>query len=130
MFCPNCKSEYRPEFKQCADCEVKLVAVLDPVAGTSKDSDSPIVVFTTSNYHEANLVKGLLEANEIRSHLLGGHLPTLNPFLTNAVGEIQIAVPESQAELANELLRTYRSTNGESPNFGAITPFSDSENEE
>jgi hypothetical protein len=28
MFCPECKSEYRPDFTQCSDCDVDLVAEL------------------------------------------------------------------------------------------------------
>src|SRR5580692_12909350 len=28
MFCPDCKSEYRPGFTHCSDCDVDLVAAL------------------------------------------------------------------------------------------------------
>jgi hypothetical protein len=28
MFCPECKSEYRPAFNHCSDCDVDLVAEL------------------------------------------------------------------------------------------------------
>jgi hypothetical protein len=28
MFCPDCESEYRPDFTRCSDCDVDLVAEL------------------------------------------------------------------------------------------------------
>jgi hypothetical protein len=30
MFCPKCRSEYRPGFTRCKDCDVTLVAELRP----------------------------------------------------------------------------------------------------
>lgn len=40
MFCPNCKSEYRPGFTKCADCGVDLVAAL-PAGANTVDSNIP-----------------------------------------------------------------------------------------
>jgi hypothetical protein len=40
MFCPNCRTEYRPGFTQCADCRVDLVASL-PTRQQAADSDIP-----------------------------------------------------------------------------------------
>jgi hypothetical protein len=40
MFCPNCKSEYRPGFTKCADCGVGLVATL-PAGANTVDSNIP-----------------------------------------------------------------------------------------
>ena len=40
MFCPECRTEYRPGFKRCPDCEVDLVSELPlspPGARTKRD---------------------------------------------------------------------------------------------
>jgi hypothetical protein len=34
MFCPNCKSEYRPGFTHCVDCDVDLVDSLEGASGS------------------------------------------------------------------------------------------------
>ena len=34
MFCPNCKSEYRPGFTHCVDCDVDLVDALEGASGS------------------------------------------------------------------------------------------------
>jgi len=40
MFCPICKTEYRPGFTKCADCGVALVDHL-PAGGSPGDEDAP-----------------------------------------------------------------------------------------
>lgn len=40
MFCPNCRTEYRAGFTQCADCSVDLVATL-PAGQQAADSNIP-----------------------------------------------------------------------------------------
>jgi hypothetical protein len=39
MFCPNCKTEYRPGFTECSDCRVALVEHLPPA--DPSDGESP-----------------------------------------------------------------------------------------
>jgi hypothetical protein len=33
MFCPQCKAEYRPGYRRCADCDIDLVDELQPAVG-------------------------------------------------------------------------------------------------
>jgi hypothetical protein len=37
MFCPECKAEYRPGYRRCADCDVDLVANLPEAQPGSRD---------------------------------------------------------------------------------------------
>ena len=37
MFCPECKTEYRPGFTRCSDCDVDLVEVLSPSDNSAKN---------------------------------------------------------------------------------------------
>lgn len=84
----------------------------------------PVTVLTTSNLHEAHLVKSVLEGNTISAILLDGGLASLNLFLTNAIGGIKLAVSESDLNEANEILKVYRSKEGVHPSSGVISPFS------
>jgi hypothetical protein len=121
VFCPNCKSEYRDEFSECAECHAPLVAEL-PVEPEESDTP-PQVVFTTANPLEANLIKSLLEANDVPSIVIDQHYPTLNLFITNALGGIKVCVPGDFVGKAQEVLEAYRKDAGDHPNFGQATPF-------
>jgi hypothetical protein len=39
VFCPLCKTEYRPGYRRCADCDIDLVDELPPVQG--KEAEQP-----------------------------------------------------------------------------------------
>lgn len=43
MFCPNCKTEYRPGFSRCSDCGAQLVEHIDASLPTNRtqDTDGP-----------------------------------------------------------------------------------------
>lgn len=121
MFCPQCKSELRQGFSRCAECDVEFVETLS--AEPEGVDSHPVTVFTTSNLHEAHLVKSLLEGNNITAVIVDGEVASLNLFLTNALGGIKLAVAESDLTEANEVLKEYRSKEGLDPSSGATTPF-------
>lgn len=122
MFCPKCRSEYKEEFKICADCETQLVDQLDEELEDVYEGE-PELIFTTSNLAEANLIRGLLQANGIRSYSYDQYVSSLNPFLNMAVGGIKIYVKPSQKNLAAEVLTEYRSSYGQHPHVGDFSPF-------
>jgi hypothetical protein len=69
MFCPQCKTEYREGFYECADCGVPLVDVLPKreeqkvTVGALPDSDGLTEVYqTTSNFNFITAAKMLEEA--------------------------------------------------------------------
>lgn len=122
MWCPNCSAKYRDGFTRCADCKVDLVAK-QPTEPPPIEYEKPVVVFTSSNIHEAHLVAGLLESNGINVRVFEGHLSSIQPFLINAVGGIKIVVDEKQADDAKNVLSEYRGKQGQSPSTGEVTPF-------
>ena len=64
MFCPKCRTEYRPGFDQCPDCDIPLISVLPD---QKEDWQSDLTtVFTTFNPAIVIVAKSLLEAAGIR----------------------------------------------------------------
>lgn len=62
-----------------------------------------IQAFTFS--HEAYLVKTLLDAEGILSHVKDEHIVQAHPFYSNAVGGVKLQVKESDFQQAAKLLR-------------------------
>jgi len=62
-----------------------------------------VVIRSFSNEFEANMARAELEAADIRVQLLSDGLGGVHPHLQFARG-IRLAVPESEAEAARELL--------------------------
>ena len=75
MFCPECRDEYRPGFKQCATCDVELVDALD-----DGGPDVPAPVMADATPDEALAVFcGFLtldEARHARDNVRGAKLPS------------------------------------------------------
>jgi hypothetical protein len=62
MFCPRCRTEYRPGFTMCADCGLTLVAELPPELSTGPEPALNLVtVFESSNIPEFTLARTILE---------------------------------------------------------------------
>jgi len=67
-----------------------------------------VVVEIFSNYIDANIITGRLQAEDINCWLKDEHTVTIDPILTNAVGGIKLMVAEAQAERCIELLNQYK----------------------
>jgi hypothetical protein len=97
MFCPQCKTEYRPGFTVCADCNVDLVTEL------SSEPEPDLVEFeeilSTYNPGDIAVIKSLLESEDITYYFKGDHL-TLRPMGDAA----RLMVKRQEAETARELL--------------------------
>jgi hypothetical protein len=67
MFCPECKTEYREGFYECADCGVPLVDVLPKeeedkiLFGETADADGLTMVFQTADNHDFITAAKILE---------------------------------------------------------------------
>ena len=77
------------------------------------------IVFTTFVYTEAVLVKSLLDANGIDVFMHDENLTRMYPFTSPAVGGIKLAVPDEQVAKAKDILREYRESEGQEPDWGS-----------
>ena len=92
-YCPNCGAEYRPGFTRCADCDVELVDERPKVESkdTQEEADyfpsldplnpayvydpadwehglEPVELATLGSELEAEMLTGMLRANELRAY--------------------------------------------------------------
>ena len=71
MFCPNCRSEYRPGFYRCSDCDIALVEQLPP---DRSHSDTDVIkIFETQDRALGSIVETILRAKEIPFLTKFGH---------------------------------------------------------
>jgi hypothetical protein len=61
MHCPQCLTEYRDGFTECADCHVPLAAGLPPAPQPVEHNVKLVTVFETSDPFLMNLAKATLE---------------------------------------------------------------------
>ncbi len=104
MFCPKCRSEYRPGFTRCADCDVSLVDELP-----TGDTGDPLVAFETSDASLIPIVESLLRgagipfemrAAGLQGLFAAGQLGGFNPVS----GPVAFLVAAGDARRARELL--------------------------
>ncbi|HSL21875.1 MAG TPA: ribonuclease III [Vicinamibacterales bacterium] len=68
----------------------------------------PVVIFRTASQIEANVVKGLLEANGIPAILLTHLTRSVFPLAISGEGELRIAVSAEQVQEAREVIDSHR----------------------
>ncbi|HEV8580399.1 MAG TPA: DUF2007 domain-containing protein [Thermoanaerobaculia bacterium] len=108
MFCPECRSEYREGFVECADCRVPLVESL--AAEATFQEINLVTVLASADPAVLALAESLLAEAEI-PYLNQGE-PLQNVF-AGTVGPVLLQVPEEHAEAALELLAELESTGEE-----------------
>lgn len=106
MYCPQCRSEYRRGFEQCADCNVPLVYELskeqshESLAGPDADLVS---VFSTYNPAEVMMVKSLLDAEDIVYNFQGELFKGSGVFIVPAM----LFVTRAEAQNVVEILKDH-----------------------
>jgi hypothetical protein len=102
MFCPKCKSEFIEGITICSDCHIPLMETLPKEKDPIHPSD--LVCLKTFMYrHEAEIEKGLLEANGIDSLILGDDAGGLRPEIGMGFG-INLMVRQDELKTAQEIL--------------------------
>ncbi len=104
MFCPHCKTEYRPGFTRCADCGAELVDRLteedQPARNRIPDDVRLVSVLSTNDMADVINVKMLLDSEGIEYMAQGETARVIEP-----VGPVVFLVRESDVERATELLK-------------------------
>jgi hypothetical protein len=105
VYCPQCRTEYREGFTECADCHVPLLAGTPPPEPDPFDPSLELVVVLESNSGvQLAMAKGLLEEAGIPFFVLGQITRLVNdvtPFLNKWVS---LQVPRDREAEARELL--------------------------
>ena len=75
MFCPNCKTEYRPGFTRCADCGSDLVDRLPeeprPILGGQASEAGLVPILRTYDQSDVLSIRMALDSEEIEYVLQG-----------------------------------------------------------
>ena len=113
MFCPQCGSEYREGFFECADCEVALVE--NPPPEESHPDVDLVTVLETSDPALLAIAESLLLEEEIPYLKKGEQIQDLFALgrfpagFNVVVGPVLLQVPEEHAENAREILEALSS---------------------
>lgn len=99
MFCPKCKSEYRPGFTICSDCHIELVQEL-PTDPKEELIEYEEVMFT---FHPGDIafIKSILDAEGIAYYFQGEQFNYIQPLAVPA----RLMVEKEQVEKVRELLK-------------------------
>jgi hypothetical protein len=115
-FCPNCEAEYKEGITVCPDCNLELVAELTPenkVHDTSEGEPVALQSFKTSA--EAEMVRDLLDRNNVRSFVQGGDFAVIPSSFSQ---EVVVMVDERDLSRAVEIYEAYfdsEATDADSP---------------
>jgi hypothetical protein len=107
VYCPQCRTEYRNGFTECADCRTTLLAGTPPPRPDPFDPRLELVVVLESNDRvQLAMAKGLLDEAGIPYYILG-QIATLiqdvDPFLHKWV---RLQVPRDREMQAREVIES------------------------
>ena len=101
-FCPRCKSEYRPGFSRCADCDVELVAALPtPQAGDA--IEGWVEVFRGAEIR-ANVIRAALEEADIETVSPDEQVSNLGWYAPGTFNFMRVLVKDVDAAAAKQIV--------------------------
>jgi len=103
MFCPQCRSEYRPGFRRCKDCDLDLVDVLPPDTRGEGDHAELVVLRTYHNVIDAELARTALESVGIDSMIRSDNKAGQSPGLSFTRG-VELLIRPTDVDAANDIL--------------------------
>jgi len=121
MFCPECKAEYRPGFRRCADCDVDLVTNLPETKPKSSDSSDLREVWTGDDQESCVATCLTLKDAAIPYEVIQRQ----TQFLQAAEAHFKIAVPSSFYKQAKELTGPETDDFSDDPEDQAVTELSE-----
>jgi len=112
-FCPNCEAEYKAGITFCSDCNLELVAELNPKTRIHDlERGNPVAFQTFKTSTEAEMVGDVLSRNGVRSFVEGGSFAVLPSSFSE---EIILMVDERDLERAIEIYDAYFNRPDSSP---------------
>jgi hypothetical protein len=103
MFCPECGSEYRPGFYECADCGVALVS-RPPVSPRELAHLELVSIYRTSSPAFLPVIESLLAGAQIQFMAKGVGWGRFHTGVNPVAGPVEFFVREDQAEEARRIL--------------------------
>ena len=102
MFCPECRSEYRQGFTECADCHVALVERLPALAQEPDHNIEVVTVYRSIDPALTMLARSLLDSAGIPYYLIRENLQDLlaGRYLVSGPTEFQVEAKDAQAAAA------------------------------
>jgi hypothetical protein len=104
-YCPQCRSEYRLGFTECADCLVPLIDELPPEPEKETREEPKLVAIYAGNPHEAAVVRSAIEGSGIPASLVREGTGSY-PVTVGAIGEGRVLVREADIARALEVMGT------------------------
>jgi hypothetical protein len=101
MFCPQCKTEYRVGYTECADCHVPLVDRLPGEEAAADPGGKFVKVLETWDITDIAIIKSVLDGEGLQYYIQGEIMKHMRPFDQIAT----LMVSEEDAEKAASLVK-------------------------
>ena len=103
-FCPECKSEYRPGFNRCSDCDVDLVEQLPE----ETEIYDMVEAGTVDDPVAGNMVREAMANEDIPCSLTGrGSEEGMMPGVASPTREVKVMVAREYLPRAKEILKAF-----------------------